>query len=112
MVTDPLNYFGRIAGVSALSPGMPHTTLLAHSLQTLGMFFVAGDPNPRHDISALPVLLWPLPLLAALGLWRGVPERPGHGSPLALLGRGVYLLPPPYPVGGGSTPRPRSLPPP
>ncbi len=60
MVTDPLNYFGRIAGVSPVSPGMPHTTLLTHSLQTLGMFFVAGDPNPRHDISLGVYLLPPL----------------------------------------------------
>jgi hypothetical protein len=109
MVTDPLNYFGRIAGVSALSPGMPHTTLLTHSLQTLGMFFVAGDPNPRHDISGLPLLLWPLPLLAALGLWRLVRERRDHTSGLVLIGLVVYLLPPVYAVEGGAPHLQRSL---
>src|SRR5258708_11900361 len=111
MVIDPLNYFGRIAGVSALSPGMPHTTLLTHSLQTLGMFFVAGDPTPRHDISGLPVLLWPLPLLAALGLWRVIRERRDRVSALVLIGLVVYLLPPLYAVEGGAPHLPRSLPP-
>jgi hypothetical protein len=109
MVTDPLNYFGRIAGVSVLSPGMPHTTLLTHSLQTLGMFFVAGDPNPRHDISGLPVLLWPLPLLAALGLWRVIRERRDGVSGLVLIGLIVYLLPPLYAVEGGAPHLQRSL---
>jgi hypothetical protein len=109
MVTDPLNYFGRIAGVSAFSPGMPHTTLLTHSLQTLGMFFVAGDPNPRHDISGLPLLLWPLPLLAALGLWRVVRERRDRASGLVLIGLVVYLLPPLYAVEGGAPHLQRSL---
>jgi hypothetical protein len=109
MVTDPLNHFGRIAGVSAVSPGMPHTTLLTHSLQTLGMFFVAGDPNPRHDISGLPLLLWPLPLLAALGLWRLVRERRNRTSGLVLIGLVVYLLPPLYAVEGGAPHLQRSL---
>jgi hypothetical protein len=109
MVTDPLNYFGRIAGVSALSPGMPHTTLLTHSLQTLGMFFVAGDPNPRHDISGLPVLLWPLPLLAALGLWRLLRERRDRVSALVLIALVVYLLPPLYAVEGDAPHLQRSL---
>jgi hypothetical protein len=108
-VTDPLNYFGRIAGVSALSPGMPHTTLLTHGLQTLGMFFVAGDPNPRHDISGLPVLLWPVPLLAALGLWRVIRERRDRVSALVLIGLVVYLLPPLYAVEGGAPHLQRSL---
>jgi hypothetical protein len=109
MVTDPLSYFGRIAGVSALSPGMPHTTLLTHSLQTLGMFFIAGDPNPRHDISGLPLLLWPLPLLAALGLWRVIRERRDRVSGLVLIGLVVYLLPPLYAVEGGAPHLQRSL---
>ncbi len=109
MVTDPLNYFGRIAGVSAVSPGMPHTSLFTHSLETLGMFFVAGDPNPRHDISALPVLLWPLPLLAALGLWRVIRERQDRVSALVLIGLVVYLLPPLYAVEGGAPHLQRSL---
>jgi hypothetical protein len=109
MVTDPLNYFGRIAGVSPVSPGMPHTTLITHSLQTLGMFFVAGDPNPRHDISGLPLLLWPLPLLAALGLWRVIRERRDRVSALVLIGLGVYLLPPLYAVEGGAPHLQRSL---
>jgi signal transduction histidine kinase len=73
---------------------MRRTGFLLHTLDTLGMFFVAGDANPRHDISALPVLLWPLPVLAALGLWCAVQRRhhPAYGLVLAALG--VFLLPP------------------
>jgi hypothetical protein len=73
------------------------------------MFFVAGDPNPRHDISGLPLLLWPLPLLAALGLWRVVRERQDPVSGLVLIGLIVYLLPPLYAVEGGAPHLQRSL---
>jgi hypothetical protein len=92
-LSDPVNYFGRIAGVSPLAPDMRRSGFLLHTLDTLGMFFVAGDPNPRHDISGLPVLLWPLPLLGALGLWYAVRRRhdPAYGLVLAALG--VFLLP-------------------
>ena len=92
-LSDPVNYFGRIAGVSPLAPNMRRTGFLTHTLDTFGMFFVAGDPNPRHDISALPVLLWPLPLLGALGLWYALRRRhdPAYGLVLAALG--VFLLP-------------------
>jgi hypothetical protein len=92
-LSDPVNYFGRIAGVSPLAPDMRRAGFLLHTLDTFGMFFVAGDPNPRHDISALPVLLWPLPLLAALGLWYAVRRRHNPAFGLVLVALGVYLLP-------------------
>ena len=107
--TDTVSYFGRIARVSPLNPPMLQGGVLTHTLQTLGMFFVAGDPNPRHDVSALPLLLWPLPILAALGLWRLVRERRNPVSGLVLAGLGVYLLPPLLALEGGAPHLQRSL---
>jgi hypothetical protein len=93
-ISDPINYFGRIAGVSPLAPDMRRTGFLMHTVDTLGMFFVAGDANPRHDISALPMLLWPLPFLAALGLWYAARRRNNPAYGLVLVALGVFLLPP------------------
>jgi Dolichyl-phosphate-mannose-protein mannosyltransferase len=101
-VTDTSSYFGRIAGVSPLNPQMLRGGILTHTLQTLGAFFVAGDPNPRHDVAALPLLLWPLPILAALGLWRLARERRNPTSALVLIGLGVYLLAPLLALEGGA----------
>lgn len=107
--TDTFMYFGRIAEVSPLNPSMLRGEVLTHTLQTLGMFFVAGDPNPRHDVSGLPVLLWPLPILASLGLWRVVRERRNPVSALILAGLGVYLLPALLALEGGAPHLQRAL---
>jgi hypothetical protein len=58
------------------------------------MFLIGGDPNERHDVTALP-LLGPLLFVAfALGLWRCWRHRDDHGHALILLGLVVFLLPP------------------
>ncbi len=108
-LSDPVNYFGRIAGVSPLAPDMRRAGFLLHTLDTFGMFFVAGDANPRHDISALPVLLWPLPILGALGLWYAVRRRqdPAYGLVLAALA--VFILPALVALEGGAPHLQRSL---
>lgn len=102
---DPVSYFGRAAGV-VLDPGAP-VDLPDHWLRTLGMFAVTGDPNPRHDVAAAPLLGWPplgWPLLAvaALGgirLWRGRSEA---GEALILWSLPVFLLPPLIATEGGA----------
>jgi len=108
-VSDPFNYFGRIAGITPISPGMGQANFLTHTLGTLGMFFVSGDSNPRHDVAALPVLLWPLPVLAGIGAWRLIRERVRPVSALVLAGMLVYLLPPILAVEGGAPHLQRSL---
>ena len=70
-VTNPLNYFGRVAGTSPFNPDV-HTDAypFIHVLRTLGMFGLTGDPNARHDVAALPLLPLPLSVVAGAGLVR------------------------------------------
>ena len=97
---DPVSYFGRAAGVT-FNPGTP-LDLPSHWLRTLGMFAVTGDPNPRHDVAALPLLGWPLFAVAVVGgvrLWR---NRREPAEALILWSLPVFLLPPLIATEGGS----------
>ena len=58
-ISDPAAYFGRALGVTPFAAGTGGVNLVDHWLRTLGMFAVTGDPNPRHDVGALPLLGWP-----------------------------------------------------
>ena len=94
-VTDASGYFGRAASVSAfyVGAGSPDSYPV-HVLRTIGMFVVTGDPNERHDVSALP-LIGPLLFVPfALGIWRCWRRRDDHGHALVLLGLVMFLLPP------------------
>jgi len=61
-----------------------------HILKTLGMFFVTGDPNPRHS-AALPLLgrSWSCPSSSALALL-ATARRPRVCADLSLP---VFLIP-------------------
>jgi hypothetical protein len=100
-VMDPVNYFGRAAGVSPLNPANSGIGFVDHTLRTLGMFVFAGDPNPRHDVGSLPLLGWPLFGLACLGAWSAWTRRHDPGYALVLLGVPVFLLPPLLGIDGG-----------
>lgn len=94
-VMDPTSYFGRGITVSAANPeqgGLGGVPL--HSLDTLAMFGILGDPNARHDVAAAPLLPAWLTILAALGAWRAWGwRRADPGMRLVLLGVPVFLLP-------------------
>lgn len=99
-VIDPASYFGRAAGVT-FTPGAP-VDLPGHWLRTLGMFAVTGDPNPRHDVAALPLLGWPLFAVAIVGgvrLWR---ERREPTHALVLWSIPIFMLPPLIATEGGA----------
>lgn len=99
-VIDPVSYFGRAAGVT-FSPGTA-VDLPGHWLRTLGMFAVTGDPNPRHDVAGLPLLGWPLFLVALAGgirLWR---ERREPAPALVLWSLPIFMLPPLIATEGGA----------
>src|SRR5258708_23064654 len=98
---DPVNYFGRAAGVSPLNPANSGIGLLDHTLRTLGMLVFAGDPNPRHDVTSLPLLGWPLFALTCVGAWRAWTLRRDPGYALVLLGVPIFLLPPLLGIDGG-----------
>jgi 4-amino-4-deoxy-L-arabinose transferase-like glycosyltransferase len=102
-VTDPTNYFGRVASTSALNPGVEaDSNPIVHVLRTVAMFGLTGDPNARHDVAGLPLLPVPLAVVAAAGLvrlWR-MRRDPSHA--LILLALPVFLVAPLVATEGGS----------
>src|SRR5262249_52704164 len=70
-VMDPTSYFGRGLTVSAANPSQGGiASLPTHTIDTLGMFGILGDPNARHDVGAAPLLPLLVTVLIVLGLWR------------------------------------------
>jgi len=109
-VTDFSGYFGRAAFVSVFNSGsMSQDSYPVHILKTLGMFFVTGDPNPRHDVAALPLLGPILVVPFLLGIWHCWRRRDDHGYALILLGLPVFLIPPLIANEGGAPHFLRSL---
>ena len=102
-VTEPANYFGRAAATSAFNPTVEaDSNPLIHALRTVAMFGLAGDPNPRHDVAALPLVPLPLSVVAGFGLvrlWR-MRRDPSHS--LVLLALPVFLAAPLVATEGGS----------
>jgi hypothetical protein len=95
--------------VSVFDPGHAGTNLLVHTFQTLLMFTTTGDPNQLNDINSLPLLGWPLFLVAVAGGVRAFRRRQDHGHALLLLGILVFLVPPLLAIEGGTPHFLRSL---
>ncbi|HYN63230.1 MAG TPA: hypothetical protein VES36_01390, partial [Candidatus Limnocylindrales bacterium] len=91
-VTDPASYFGRAVGVSLVADQV--ADLPGHLLRTIGMFTVGGDPNPRHNVGGLPLLGWPLFVVALVGVLRLWARRHDPAHALVLLSLPLFLLPP------------------
>jgi 4-amino-4-deoxy-L-arabinose transferase-like glycosyltransferase len=108
-IGDPANYFGRAFGVTPFAPEAGGVNLVDHWLRTLGMFAVTGDPNARHDVSALPLLGWPVSVVAVVGVARLWHDRRGPAPALILLSLPVFLLPPLIATEGGTPHFLRSL---
>jgi len=109
-ITDFSAYFGRAAFVSVFNSGSMSTdSYPVHILKTLGMFLFTGDPNARHDVSALPLLGPVLVVPFLFGIWHCWRRRDDHGYALVLLGLPVFLLPPLLANEGGAPHFLRSL---
>ena len=109
-ITDFSSYFGRAAFVSVFNGGsMSMDSYPVHIIKTLGMFLFTGDPNQRHDVSALPLLGPVLIMPFLLGIWHCWRRRDDHGYGLVLLGLPVFLLPPLIANEGGAPHFLRSL---
>lgn len=68
----PADFFGRTSQVSVFNSASPAANLGQNTLKTLGMFFVAGDYNWRHNISGKPELYLPVGLIFLLGIIFGI----------------------------------------
>ncbi|MFZ0920635.1 MAG: glycosyltransferase family 39 protein [Candidatus Dormiibacterota bacterium] len=109
-ITDFSSYFGRAAFVSVFNSSSGSSdSYPVHILRTLGMFLVTGDPNPRHDVSGLPLLGPVLVVPFLLGIWHCWRRRDDHGHALVLLGLPVFLIPPLVANEGGAPHFLRSL---
>jgi 4-amino-4-deoxy-L-arabinose transferase-like glycosyltransferase len=109
-LTNPTNYFGRLASTSPFNPEVEtDSNPIVHVVRTVAMFGFTGDPNARHDVAGLPLLPLPLTLLAVAGLWRLWRNRTDPGHALFLLALPVFFLAPLLAVEGGSPHFLRSL---
>lgn len=102
-IQHPQAWLGRAIGVTPFNPGLTgQEDIVTHTLRTLGMFTTFGDPNARHDVAGLPLLGWPVAIVALIGIraawrWRGHAE-----FALVLLSLPIMLLPGLIAIEGGS----------
>jgi len=63
----PQDFLGRTSQISVFSASSPVLALGKNILLTVGMFFVYGDGNWRHNIAGAPELWWPMAILFLIG---------------------------------------------
>ena len=64
----PAEFLGRTSQVSVFTSPNPLFDLGKNIILTIGMFFVAGDFNWRHNFAGAPELWWPVAALFLIGL--------------------------------------------
>ena len=73
---NPQDFFGRSSQISIFAShpptGGPALTFGFNIVKTVGMFFVWGDGNWRHNLSGAPELWWPVAILFLLGIIIGI----------------------------------------
>ncbi|MBI4691857.1 MAG: glycosyltransferase family 39 protein [Candidatus Terrybacteria bacterium] len=69
---QPQDFLGRSSQVSIFSSESPVLELGKNILLTIGMFFVKGDSNWRHNFAGAPQLWWPMAILFLIGLIIGI----------------------------------------
>lgn len=71
--------------VSVFAGDTPILDILQKKILTIGMFFIEGDHNWRHNIAGAPILYWPVAAFFAVGLlhtlWRFVHSWRSRGHP-------------------------------
>ncbi len=71
---NPADFFGRTSQIAVWQSPTPFRDLGLNILKTIGMFNVAGDRNPRHNIPGAPLLWWPVGILFLIGLALGISQ--------------------------------------
>ena len=69
---SPADFLGRTSQVSIFSSATPLQDLGMNVLKTIGMIFVIGDYNPRHNLPARPELFFPVAIFLIIGTLFGV----------------------------------------
>lgn len=70
-IQNPQDFLGRTTQVSIFSAGSPLQNLFLNSVKTMGMFFVYGDSNWRHNLSGNPEIFFPVAMCFGLALLLG-----------------------------------------
>ncbi len=65
---NPADFLGRTSQISVFSSKTPVVDFLKNTVLTLGMFFVKGDFNWRHNFAGAPELWWPVAILFLIGI--------------------------------------------
>ena len=91
---DPQAWLGRTLSVTPFNPRLtPQEDVITHLVRTLGAFVFFGDPNPRHDVSALPLLNPIAFVIGVVGLATAWRYRGTPANALLLMSLAVFLLP-------------------
>lgn len=64
----PQDFFGRTSQISVFSSATPLFDFGKNIILTVGMFFIAGDFNWRHNFAGAPELWWPVAALFLFGI--------------------------------------------
>ncbi|MDP3779098.1 MAG: glycosyltransferase family 39 protein [bacterium] len=65
----PDDFVGRSGQVSIFATPSPVKTFIDTNVKTIGMFFVKGDCNTRHNYACQPELVWPVAIFFAFGIF-------------------------------------------
>ncbi len=85
----PQDFFGRTSQISIFSSPNPLAALATNIVKTIGMFYVAGDFNWRHNYAGHPTLWWPLAIFFTIGIAESIRKR----YALILMWMFVMMLP-------------------
>lgn len=66
-LANPADFLGRTSQVSVFSSPEPLRDLGLNIAKTIGMFFIAGDFNQRHNLSGAPELFFPIGIFFLIG---------------------------------------------
>ncbi|PIQ70494.1 hypothetical protein COV89_00140 [Candidatus Shapirobacteria bacterium CG11_big_fil_rev_8_21_14_0_20_40_12] len=69
---NPQDFLGRSSQISIFAGQSPTLALGFNIVKTVGMFFVWGDSNWRHNLSGAPELWWPTAILFLIGIIAGL----------------------------------------
>ncbi|HCM52761.1 TPA: hypothetical protein DIS57_02290, partial [Candidatus Wolfebacteria bacterium] len=64
---NPQDFFGRTSQISVFSTEHPIYELVLNTGKTLGMFYVQGDMNWRHNVAGRAQLFWPAGIMFLIG---------------------------------------------
>ncbi|OGM93225.1 hypothetical protein A2333_03160 [Candidatus Wolfebacteria bacterium RIFOXYB2_FULL_49_7] len=65
---NPQDFFGRTSQISVFSAEHPIFSLVINIGKTIGMFYVQGDMNWRHNLAGRAELFWPVGLMFLVGM--------------------------------------------